>query len=170
MISFDFLTISKYVKCACSGQKCASLVSFCWCCYYCVMWPIYSQYTVTWYCLKEVSFACWQVLVHCLGRITLADNWVCSHPWRTTRYSTTLWFVYFFIQQQKHAIFGGHVRWSLVDKVMKFDGGGTKTEWVKSVYMTVWVVSHPRRPRSNYRSVARRRGYAISFVRSTELL
>ena len=43
-------------------DKCMSSVSFCLC-YFCVMWPIYSEHTVTLCCLKEASFAGWQVLV-----------------------------------------------------------------------------------------------------------
>ena len=68
--------------------------------------------------------------------------WVCSHPRRTARHSTTLLFIYFFIYQQKHTLFGEHMERSLIDNVMKFHWSGTKIEQVRNVDMKVQVISH----------------------------
>ena len=63
-----------------------------------VMWPIYSQYTVTWYCLTEASFGGWQVLVLCWGWIYFTD--VClKTKWPVTTNELLhkdrhLWFAY----------------------------------------------------------------------------
>ena len=48
----------------------------------------------------------------------------------------------FTFYQQKHAVISEHMWWSLVDKIMKFDGGGMRFEQVMDMFSNVCVIFH----------------------------